>query len=121
MNSQESANKDNNETYATFLKSNRPIRKWNVWPGKTSFFCNAHCVKGHGKGHFIGANMVLFIPPIIYFALCFALVRGYARIGIEVAFPLCVVVVFILMFKTAFTNPGIVERYSTPYFVYVCM
>ena len=85
-------------------------RKWEVFPGKNSFYCNGRIVMGRQAGIFY---VTLFLV-IGTSALFFAFDCPYLAENITPALPVIGAVLFIFvlsnLLKTSFSDPGIIPR-----------
>jgi palmitoyltransferase ZDHHC9/14/18 len=97
---------------ARYLKTHKPIRMKDVWPGKDKFCCEARVVKGSGVRRFSAAIILLIIPFGLlnsFTVFLYDFILMIVAIGIG---SLSIITTFTLMFRTAFSNPGILKRYT---------
>lgn len=85
-------------------------RKWEVFPGRNSFYCNGRIVMAQRAGIFY-LTIVLIVATS---ALFFALDCPYLAVNVSPAIPAVGGFLFILvlsnLFKTSFSDPGIIPR-----------
>ena len=85
-------------------------RKWQVFPGKNSFYCNGRLVMGRQAGIFYVTLFLVIGPSGLFFAFdC-----PYLATNITPAIPVvgAVLLIFVLsnLLKTSFSDPGIIPR-----------
>ena len=90
--------------------SKRVPRKWEVFPGRNSFYCNGRIVMAQRAGLFYLCVFIIVITSILFFVFdC-----PYLYEKVSPAVPVVAAVLFISvmsnLFKTSFSDPGILPR-----------
>ncbi|ESN94642.1 hypothetical protein HELRODRAFT_68781, partial [Helobdella robusta] len=91
----------------------RPIRKWEVFPGKNKFFCNGLIITTDQPSIFLLTNFLLFgVTALFYGFDCPYLFR---KLSPSIPFVDVAVFIFVVIFlyKASFMDPGIIPR-ATP-------
>ncbi|XP_041462500.1 palmitoyltransferase ZDHHC18-like isoform X2 [Lytechinus variegatus] len=97
-------------TSPTMATTNEMRKKWQVLPGRNSYFCDGRILMARQKGIFYLTTFLILMVSTMFFAFD----SPYLANRVTIAIPLiaAVMVVFCLatLFRTSFTDPGILPR-----------
>lgn len=86
---------------------------WKVWPGNNKFYCQGKLVTGKDSGAFYGAVGLIVVPIGLFWAFTLVPLVSVSFIPIPASLIL-VLVTLAALFKTAFTDPGILPKLKFP-------
>jgi palmitoyltransferase ZDHHC9/14/18 len=90
--------------------SKRIPRKWEVFPGRNTFYCNGRILMAQRAGLFYLCVFIIVLTSALFLAFdC-----PYLAVNVSPSVPVIAVVLFIFvmsnLFKTSFSDPGILPR-----------
>ena len=90
--------------------SKRVPRKWEIFPGRNSFYCDGRVVMAQRAGLFYLCVFLIVLTSALFFAFdC-----PYLAVNVSPAVPVIAAVLFVSvlsnLFKTSFSDPGILPR-----------
>ncbi|XP_033837211.1 palmitoyltransferase ZDHHC18a isoform X1 [Periophthalmus magnuspinnatus] len=94
-------------------KAQRPRRKWEVFPGKNRFFCNGRIILSRQSGVLPLTLGLIVITCGLFFAFDCPFLVEHLTVFIPVIGGALFVFVILSLFRTSFTDPGILPR-ATP-------
>jgi palmitoyltransferase ZDHHC9/14/18 len=85
-------------------------RKWEVFPGRNSFYCDGRVVMAQRAGLFYLCVLLIILTSVLFFVFdC-----PYLAVNVSPAVPVIAAVLFVSvlsnLFKTSFSDPGILPR-----------
>jgi len=84
---------------------------WKVWPGKNKFYCGGKLVTSKDSGPYYGTVGLIAVPIVLFWVFTCVSLTAVTAIPFPVSI-LLVIFTFASLFKTAFTDPGILPRFK---------
>ncbi|XP_056900947.1 palmitoyltransferase ZDHHC18a isoform X1 [Takifugu flavidus] len=94
-------------------RSQRPRRKWEVFPGKNRFFCDGRLILARQNGVLPMTLVLIVVTCGLFFAFDCPFLVEHLTVFIPVIGGVLFVFVIISLLRTSFTDPGILPR-ATP-------
>jgi len=91
-------------------KMNRIQRKWEVFPGRNSFYCNGRIVMAQKAGIFYLTIILIVTTSSLFFAFDCPYLTEHVSPAIPVVGGVLFIFVMSNLFRTSFTDPGIIPR-----------
>ena len=85
-------------------------RKWEVFPGRNSFYCNGRIVMAQKAGIFYLTIILIVTTSGLFFAFDCPYLTEHVNPAIPVVGAVLFIFVMSNLFRTSFTDPGIIPR-----------
>lgn len=99
----------------------RPKRKWQVFPGKSKFFCDGRIITSNQQSIFMLTLMLVFGVTILFYAFDCPYLSNKLSLAIPIVDAGIFFFLVVFLFMTSWSDPGIIPRASDEEAAYIEM